>query len=534
MEKQRFGVMMDCSRNGVMTVPQLKRFMDLLVKMGYNCLELYTEDTYEVDGEPYFGYMRGRYTGEEIRELDAYALSLGIELIPAIQTLGHFNALKKNYTLSHLFDIEEILLCEEETTYEFLDKCFASLAKNFTTRHVNIGMDEAHLLGFGKYLKKHGYKEHSEILPKHLARVNEIAQKYGFKPHMWSDMFFRQLNGGGYTGKNLHLPQELIDRIPKNVGLVYWDYYSQDKQLYDDMLIAHKETGNDVWYAGGIWGWNGFAPYNNFTLKPMRLAMQSVKEQGIENVIITVWGDHGKECSYFSLLPALYAVRRMAQGVEDMAIIGEEFEKLIGIPFNDFMLLDLPNDTGNPDFNGTGWPENPCRCLFYQDCFQGFYDADYAARKPIPYNAYARKLKKAEKTAGEYAYIFKYMADLCSFLAVKADLGIKTRAAYRSDDKVALKAIVKDYNLALTRLKTFYHSFYNVWHTENKPFGWEVQDIRLGGLERRIKTCKSVLERYLKGELSRIDELDADVLPTGKVDILENRFDFIVTRNVLN
>jgi hypothetical protein len=143
-------------------------------------------------------------------------------------------------------------------------------------------------------------------------------------------------------------------------------------------------------------------------------------------------------------------------------------------------------------------------------------------------------LKKAEKTAGEYAYIFKYMADLCSFLAVKADLGIKTRAAYRSGDKAAIKAIVKDYNLALTRLKTFYHSFYNVWHTENKPFGWEVQDIRLGGLERRIKTCKSVLERYLAGELSHIDELDADVLPTGKVDILENRFDFIVTRNVLN
>ena len=89
MNGQRFGVMMDCSRNGVMTVKQLKRFIDVIAKMGYNCLELYTEDTYEVDGEPYFGYMRGRYTKAEMKELDAYGESLGIEVIPCMQTLAH-------------------------------------------------------------------------------------------------------------------------------------------------------------------------------------------------------------------------------------------------------------------------------------------------------------------------------------------------------------------------------------------------------------------------------------------------------------
>ena len=52
------GVMIDMSRNAVMSIPSLKRYLPILRKMGYTTVFLYTEDTYEVDGEPYFGYMR--------------------------------------------------------------------------------------------------------------------------------------------------------------------------------------------------------------------------------------------------------------------------------------------------------------------------------------------------------------------------------------------------------------------------------------------------------------------------------------------
>ena len=72
MKKQNFdtfGVMIDMSRDAVMTVPALKKYITYLAKMGYNTLMLYTEDTYEVDGEPFFGYMRGRYSIEELREI---------------------------------------------------------------------------------------------------------------------------------------------------------------------------------------------------------------------------------------------------------------------------------------------------------------------------------------------------------------------------------------------------------------------------------------------------------------------------------
>ena len=67
---KRFGVMLDMSRNAVMRPEEVKKIMTILHGFGYNMLQLYTEDTYEVDGEPYFGYLRGRYSKEELTGLD--------------------------------------------------------------------------------------------------------------------------------------------------------------------------------------------------------------------------------------------------------------------------------------------------------------------------------------------------------------------------------------------------------------------------------------------------------------------------------
>jgi hypothetical protein len=69
-KKKSLGVMIDLSRNAVMSLPALRDFLTTLKKFGYNTVFLYMEDTYEVEGEEYFGYMRGRYSVEEMKEID--------------------------------------------------------------------------------------------------------------------------------------------------------------------------------------------------------------------------------------------------------------------------------------------------------------------------------------------------------------------------------------------------------------------------------------------------------------------------------
>ena len=177
-QKQIFGVMLDCSRNAVMNVEKLKFFIDCLAKMGYNALELYTEDTYELPDEPYFGYLRGRYTADEIREVDAYAKTHGIELIPCIQTLAHLSATLRWMCFDDVKDDADTLLIGEEKTYQLIEAMIRACRNSFSTQRIHIGMDEAFMVGFGRYRLKHGIPDRERIFCEHLYRVNEICQKY--------------------------------------------------------------------------------------------------------------------------------------------------------------------------------------------------------------------------------------------------------------------------------------------------------------------------------------------------------------------
>ena len=230
------GVMIDCSRNAVMTVPQLKKFFELIAKMGYNQAMLYMEDTYEIPDERFFGYLRGKYSQSELKELDDYAYSLGIELIPCVQTLAHLRTIFRWPDFGAINDITDIMLVDDPRTYEVIEHMIASLRSCFRTNKVNIGMDEAHLIGRGKYMNLHGLCDKTELILKHLNKVVEIIKKYNFHGYMWNDMFYRLAANGQYYATNVRFDPSIKAMVPEDVTLVYWDYYHTDKKTYDVMI----------------------------------------------------------------------------------------------------------------------------------------------------------------------------------------------------------------------------------------------------------------------------------------------------------
>ncbi len=517
-----FGVMIDMSRNAVMSMEGLKSFLLLLKKMGYNCAMLYTEDTYEVDGEPYFGYLRGRYTKEELKELNAFSNSLGITLIPCIQALAHLNA---NVRWGKLpIDVGDILLIDDERTYELIDHMFSSLAECFTARKIHVGMDEAHMVGRGRYLDEHGYEKTDVLMKRHLARVCEIAEKYGFELMIWSDMLFRPWNGGMYYAKKTTVPKEYVDALPKSVIPVYWDYYKIDEQSYGDMFENHLQFSKKFWFAGGSWSWGGFAPFNEFTLSVMKPAIDACRKHRIKNMVMTMWGDNGAECSHFAQIPSLYYLAQYAKGITDESVIKASFEKRFGIPFDDFMKLDLPNSVNEklrriPSASGelnVEYPTNPCKYMLYSDCFNGYLDYTVKEGCSAVYPGYAEELRQIAKKSRRYGYLFDAAAKLCDVLAIKYELGVKTRKAYKAGDKAALKKLAEnEYAEVIKRVRLFAKAFEKQWFKENKTSGFDVQDIRLGGLIYRLDACRRRLLDYACGKIDRIEELEADILPYG-------------------
>lgn len=558
---QHFGTMLDCSRNAVMNVKSVKKWIDITADLGYNTLLLYTEDTYEVDKNPYFGYMRGRYSQEELMEIDRYAVSKGMELIPCIQTLAHLNAIVRWPAYADHVDTDDILLAGDEAVYRLIDQMFAAISGCFTSRIVNIGMDEAHMIGRGKYYDLHGDRNRYEILLEHLKKVSDIGRKYGFTLTMWSDMFFR-LAGGDYYNSAAEINENISREIPENVNLVYWDYYSTENEHYDRMLTAHKRLKENTWFAGGLWSWTGTAPHNGFSMNAADASLKSCRDHGIRNVIMTLWGDNGGECSRFALLPALFYASEIVKGNTDKADIKKKFKEKYGIGFDDFMLLDLPGTPGG----ARGYICNADKYLLYNDCFTGLLDSTLTGEENEQYALCAKKLEQVEKSE-PWGYLFETEQALCETLSVKACLGAKTREIYnrmkeeelnvlrsgnRSQEnsntiteetgsRKALKSLLDDYQMAAEKLEIFYKVYKQQWFQENKPHGFDVQDIRIGGLLTRIRSCQERLQLLYDGEIHMIEELEEAQLDfTGAGEQFSrkplnfNDWGRTVTANVIN
>lgn len=511
---KRFGVQLDLSRNAVMKPEQIKEFATVMKRFGYNAIQLYTEDTYEIPDEPYFGYLRGRYSVEELKDIVSYCESIGLEMIPAIQTLAHISQIFRWGPYKKIHDIDDVLLVGDERTYALIDKMFAVTRECYpNSRYVNVGLDEAHRLGLGKYFDKNGYEPAMKIFLRHTARVIEIAKKYGFQPLMWSDMFFRIEHEGAYeylTGKEEPiLTEETLALCPDGVNQVFWRYHDTDKDNYSRMLAAHKKFKGETWFAGGAWTWKGFVGNNEGTLATMGPAMVACREQGVDNIVITTWGDNGKECSFWALLPSLFAVRRLYDGESDMEVIKTEFGALTGERFDDMMLLDLPMDYGKIGVTN----KTPHKYMLYNDLFVGVFDTTVRPGIREQYDALVKKLRPLAKSQSKFAYLYDNMAWLARALEQKYDLGVRTRTAYQAGDRETLKSLTNEYHELLTSIEFFASTFRAVWYRENKPHGLEVHEHRLGGLMYRIRCQRDRLIQYVNGELESIPELEETILP---------------------
>lgn len=510
-------VMFDCSRNGVLTIEAIRQMIRHLALMGYRAVQLYTEDTYCIEGEPYFGYQRGRYSREELQEIDHYAALFGIEVIPCIQTLAHLERVLHWQTYEDIRDCEYILLAEEEKTYELIDKMFAAMSEALTSRRINIGMDEAHALGLGKYLEKHGFQKRMDIMLNHFQRVWEIARRYGYRPMMWSDMFFRLACGGEYYAGKVDLSLEVADRIPKELTLVYWDYYSLETDRYDEMLSSHKLLTDNIAFAGGVWTWTGFCPNSFYSRRIAPAAWQSCSKNGIDTIIITAWGDDGTETSLFSALPGLQQWAELSYGKgsnEDM--LEKRFATCVGASYSAFLELGRPVLTPhNPDPGRCG--VSPVKYLLYQDVLGGLFDAHVSEEYGKHFEVCAQKLSELKGAAGGYGYLFELEEELCRLLADKSVFGIRVRKAYAEEDGKKLRELAEN---CLPQMKEsgerFLRKVEQRWQKENKVFGLDVIQIRMGGLLQRMSFASKRLLAYCDGTIERLEELEDAVLPFRK------------------
>jgi len=511
----RNGLMVDCARNAVPRVSAWKRLIRRLALMGLSTVQLYLEDVYTLPDYPYFGWRRGRYTDDDLKEIDAYAAAFGMEAIPCIQTLAHLACAVRWPDFRGMVDWGDILLAGEQRTYAFIEAEIARMAACFRSRRINIGMDEAYLVGLGVYRERNGIRPRHEILGEHLRRVVDICARYGRAPLMWSDMFFYMANSGQYyTDRDDVITPAVAAQVPAGVTLLYWDYYGLDSARYDAMLRAHQRFDNPVIFAGGAWKWQGLVPQTAFSLRAARAALDACRRAGLREVFATAWGDDGDECPLDAVLPIVqYYAESDWAGVDKAADDGwmtARFAACTGGAWADFLLLGAPD---TPPGVAADHRVNPTKYLLYQDVLQGLFDRQYDDGVDAYYAGLAAQLTAAAARNPAYGEVFAYEAALCALLAHKATAGRRLRAAYAAGDRAALARFAgEEIPVMQERLAALHEAMYAVWTAHRRIQGFDTLDRRLGALRARLDMAARRVSAYVDGRLPHIPELEEPLL----------------------
>lgn len=530
-EQQQFdtiGPMFDLSRNAVLTLDSFKFMLRKMALMGLNTVMLYLEDTYEISGEPYFGYMRGRYSQAELQAIDDYADQFGIEAFPSIQTLAHLEEFLKWEPVGFYKDTKGALLVGDDKVEHLVEKMIDSASAPFRSRKIHVGMDEAEELGRGKYLDRNGYQSRFDIMTGHLEKVLEITRRRGLKPMMWSDMFMKLASADGTDQYNTNeqIPEEMAKRIPKDIDMVYWDYSHTDADDYEKLIAKHRPLGCNLVFAGAVWVFNTFGVNYGLSLNATDTALTVCKKEGIREVYATMWGDDGMESNPFAALLGLqlYAEHAYTEGKPNWEQLAERVKFCTGTSADAFLKFKDLDETPGQEPNNRK-QSNPSKFLLYQDVLLGMFDKQIEG---LELNAHYQQLEQTIKNTrvpvAELDYLFEVPEKLCGVLKLKSEIGIELKRAYDAKDVESLRRIATEVLPQISdAVKALRAAHRTQWLGMFKAFGWEVIDIRYGGVINRLDTASMRLLDYVEGRIESIEELEQERLIYSSSNRFNNR-----------
>ena len=500
------GPMIDCSRNAVLKPETVRFLLRKMALMGLNLGMVYTEDTYEVPEQPFFGYKRGRYSFDELKALEDYADLFGIELCPCIQTLGHLKQILHWPAFASYRDNEEVLLADDEKTYELLDQMIRAASAPYRSRKIHLGMDEAFGVGLGVHLQRHGYEDAHAIMGRHLKKVLEITDRYGLEAMIWSDMYF-SLDGRSYYAPEM--PSEsAIAAVDLRVTLVYWDYYHNKEEDYENMLKKHALFPVKTVFAGGLWNWYGPAINYPVAIANTVPALRCCMKAGIPLVLATMWGDDGAESNILSNLLGLQIYAEMTyQGDYDAAQVAQRFRRCCGANAQAFLDISLLNEIPGTVSN-SAYPSNACKMLLHQDPLLQLFEEDMRGLPTAEY--YAGLVTKFAQHAAEnpeYHLLFDFCAALALAVSLKCGWHEKAADTVRSGDREGAAMLADDLTPTREAVEALRLTWRQLWESTNKPQGFEVIDVRLGGVAARLSTAAEKMRAFACGQVDDIPEL---------------------------
>lgn len=312
----------------------LKEFLELAALYKYNAVLVEYEDRFPFQCLP---EIRGpnAFTPETLQIFLKHAEAQGLEIIPLVQTCGHLE-----YVLRHpkyrAYAENPDVPQQIRTGCPKAQKLVREMVKEIIDAHplaksIHIGADEAWQLGqhpeSKAALEKAGGKELHFI--EHVARYVRQVRSAEKTPILWDDML-------------REAPPEVLKKMPKGCGLMYWKYGSDGGQFRPEMLPQlgkYHHGGFQIFGGCAIRGAEQF--YGN--IPNYRQRMDNVDwwveacetQPRLGGLVATSWARFNSNLTPCDPLPTawptmLYAAERMWTGLGSSR---ESFERRLLVGF---------------------------------------------------------------------------------------------------------------------------------------------------------------------------------------------------------
>ena len=300
---ERRGFMLDVSRCKVPTMESLYSLIDLLARLHINEFQLYIEHTFAFEEHQEVWKDASPFTADEIRLIDRYCQDRFIELVPNLNSFGHFERwlMHKNY--KHLAECPDgfkrenpYIVRDHGTTLKpnlaslnFINSLYAEYLPNFSSNKFNVGMDEPWELGQGWSKNEVQAKGKDKVYLEHLEGIRKLVQSHGKEMQFWADVLLEE-------PKNAKL-------LPTSASPIIWGY--EPSHPFAEQAETISACGLPYCLAPGTGTWRSFSGRWPNSRANIDAAISNVQRYKGEGILLTSWGDCGNHQPWATLYPPL-------------------------------------------------------------------------------------------------------------------------------------------------------------------------------------------------------------------------------------
>ena len=349
------GFMLDVSRDRVPTVATLEWLIELLGRLRFTELQLYTEHTFAFTGHEDVWADADPLTADELAHLSGRAAAAGLRIVPCGNTFGHMERFLRLDRHRHRAECPDgapgllgggttppTTLAPTEDNARFALDLVHDLLRALPSRRVHIGGDEPFELGLGRSATAVAERGRAAVYAEHLRRLVDPLVAEGHEVLFWGDVLVRS--------------PELVSSLPGGSVAVAWWYeppvadpppmsrvvgaeVAARMGVPEDALAGfaahtrtYADTGFPFWVAPGSSSWNSLIGRWPSARANIDDAVAVGAARGARGTLLTDWGDNGHHQPLVCSLPAIVHAAGAAwcADTHDPAGVPAAVDRLVG------------------------------------------------------------------------------------------------------------------------------------------------------------------------------------------------------------